>query len=69
MMKITDLATHPQKYVTANEVAEYVRCTPRQVRKLVAAGTLKRLGTPPGARLLRISVTSVRRAFPEPAGR
>jgi excisionase family DNA binding protein len=66
MMKITNLATHPDKYATTREVAAYLHASPRYVQKLIAAGTLKAMRGPRGSSLVRVSVASVRRAIREP---
>ena len=64
MMKIHDLKTHPEKWATVEEVAEAVHASRSFVKKLVKAGTLERMETPDGTRLMRISIDSVRTAFP-----
>ena len=65
MMRIADLATHPEKYCTVKEVREYLHVSDSYVRKLADAGILEALRPRGPSRLVRISVDSVRRAFPE----
>jgi excisionase family DNA binding protein len=65
MMRIENLATHPEKYCTVREVADYLHVGKGYVWKLVRAGTLATIEPPAGSRLVRISVDSVRRAFRE----
>jgi excisionase family DNA binding protein len=41
MSKIHDLRTHPDRFVTAQELAEYYRISDRTVYRLVEKGALK----------------------------
>lgn len=66
MMKITNLATHPERYATVGEIADYLHVSERYIYKLVDLGTLTTVETP-SSRLVRVSVASVRRAFRETA--
>ncbi len=53
---IKDLSTHPEKFVTVAELAEYWRVSDRAVRYWIAKGALKadRLSKSPGIRTLRV---------------
>jgi excisionase family DNA binding protein len=64
-MTITDLATHPEPYVTVKELAEYWEVSRRVIYKQIKAGTLQSIRL--GPRLVRIR-TSVAQEFERQAG-
>lgn len=64
-MAITNLATHPEPYVTVKELAEYWEVSRRVIYKQINAGTLPSIRL--GPRLMRIR-TSVAQEFEQQAG-
>lgn len=64
MARIQNLQSHPERFVTVREAREYLHVSDSYIRKLVAAGTLRRLRVPHGSRIVRIAVDDLKRAFP-----
>lgn len=61
MARIEDLRTHPDKFVTAKELAEYYRVSDRTIYRLVTKGAL------PGVRVgssVRIPIDAARQIDP-----
>jgi excisionase family DNA binding protein len=63
MSRIEDLRTHPDKFVTAKELAEYYRVSDRTIRRLVDKGALE--GVKIG-RAVRIPTVAARDLGPLP---
>jgi hypothetical protein len=59
ILKITDLQTHAEAYVTASALADYWGVSRKQIYKQLDAGTLVAIRL--GPRLLRISTVEARR--------
>jgi excisionase family DNA binding protein len=55
-MRIRDLATHPMRYVTIAELAEYWAVSPQQIYKRIDSGALEAIQL--GSRLYRVRTTA-----------
>ena len=54
--RITNLATHPEKYVSVSQLAEYWQVSRKQIYKQIDAGTLEAIRL--GERLYRIRTST-----------
>ena len=59
---ITDLATHPKRYVLIKPLAKYLECDPRTILRMIAVKTLTAVRV---GRQWRIPIEVARAAFHE----